>query len=118
MTKTHILLVDDDIQLAEIFKMSLEIHGYELSTAHDGHAALEKVSASLPDVIILDVMLPGINGHDVCRTLKSNIKTKHIPIILYSSLETNVQIEVGADAYMHKPVEVKDLNNKIEELLN
>ncbi|MBL7151281.1 MAG: response regulator [Candidatus Omnitrophica bacterium] len=119
--KKRILLVDDEAQLVEMVKMRLEASGYEVLSAFDGQEALDKARKEKPDLIILDLMLPKIDGYKVCRMLKFDEKYKNIPIILFSARaqETDVKLgkEVGADAYITKPFDPPSLLEKIKELL-
>ena len=116
-----ILVVDDETQLVEMLKMRLKTNGYEILTAYDGREALEKARNQKPDLIILDLMLPKIDGYKVCRMLKFDEKYKSIPIILFTARVQDVDKEmgsqVGADAYIVKPFEPQVLLCKIKELL-
>jgi DNA-binding response OmpR family regulator len=116
-----ILLVDDEVQLVEVVKMRLESNGYDILTAYDGKDAFDKARTQKPDLIILDLMLPKMDGYKVCRMLKFDEKFKSIPIILFTARaqETDVALgkEVGADAYVTKPFEPEILLSKIKELL-
>lgn len=116
-----ILVVDDEIQIVDVIKARLEANSYLVLTAHDGQEALEKARLEKPDLIILDLMLPKMDGYKVCRMLKFDEKYKKIPIILFTARvnENNKKMgkEVGADAYITKPFDSKDLLAKIKELL-
>ena len=121
MAAKRILLVDDETQLVEMVKIRLEASDYEVLCAYDGQEALDKARKEKPDLIILDLMLPKIDGYKVCRMLKFDEKYKNIPIILFSARaqETDVKLgkEVGADAYISKPFDPPSLLGKIKELL-
>jgi DNA-binding response OmpR family regulator len=121
MEKKRILIVDDEVELSEMVKMRLETVGYEIISAFDGQEALDRARQDKPDLIILDLMLPKIDGYKVCRMLKFDEKYKKIPIILFSARaqeeDKKVGMQVGADAYITKPFEPKALLAKIEELL-
>lgn len=121
MPKKKILLVDDEMQLAEVVKMRLEANGYDVLTAYDGKDAFDKARTQKPDLIILDLMLPKIDGYKVCRMLKFDDKFKSIPIILFTARAQDSDValgkEVGADAYITKPFEPEILLSKIKELL-
>jgi len=116
-----ILLVDDEKDLVDVVTMRLEANDYEVIVAYDGQEALDKAKNETPDLIILDLMLPKIDGYKVCRMLKFDKKYKKIPIILFSARaqEGDVKMgeDVGADAYITKPFEPQVLLDKIEELL-
>lgn len=121
MAKPKILIVDDERDLVEMIKLRLEAAGYETSEAHDGQEGLAKAHKEKPDLIILDLMLPKIDGYKVCRMLKFDEKYKEIPIIMFSARaqDSDKQMgkEVGADAYVTKPFEPQVLLDKIKELL-
>jgi len=122
MADKKILVVDDEVQLVEMLKMRLEANGYYVITANDGQEGLNKAKSESPDIIILDLMLPKLDGYKVCRLLKFDEKYKEIPIIMFSARgedsakQTGEQ--VGADAYITKPFEPEVLLEKIKELLN
>ena len=120
-TKKRILIVEDQAAIINMLRMRLEANNYEVITAGDGQAGLEKAHKENPDLIILDVMLPKMNGYKVCQLLKTDQKYNTIPIII-SSGRTPQEIrkigqEVGADAYVSKPFEAETLLAKIKELL-
>lgn len=116
-----ILIVDDEPQLVDMIKMRLEASHYVVITSIDGQDGLDKAKKENPDLIILDLMLPKIDGYEICGLLKKDTKYAHIPIIMFTARaqEEDKQLgeEVGADAYITKPFEPKALLNKIEELL-
>lgn len=121
MHKTKILLIEDEEDIAALIKLQAEIAGYKLFLAVDGLNGYEAVEREKPDVIVLDIMLPGQNGLDVCRKLKNNPHTKHIPIIMISakSEETDVVLglELGADDYVAKPFSPRILFSRIKAVL-
>ncbi len=120
--KKKILLVDDEQDMVYAVKMQLEASGFKVLTAQDGQEGLDKARAEKPDLIILDLMLPMIDGYKVCRMLKFDEKYKNIPVIIYTAraqeADEKLGYEVGADAYMTKPFDPKKLLAKINELLN
>ncbi len=121
MGKNKILVVDDEADLVETLKFRLEISGYDVSTALDGQEGLKKARTENPDLVILDLMLPKLDGYRVCRMLKFDEKYKDIPIILFSARVQESDIKMGedqgADAYITKPFDPKALLAKIDELL-
>lgn len=121
MEKKTIFIVDDESQLVEMIQMRLEANGFAVITAYDGQQGLAVARAQLPDLIILDLMLPKMDGYKVCRLLKFDEKYKHIPIILFTARarEQDKQVgdEVGADAYVVKPFEPEVLLSTINQLL-
>jgi CheY-like chemotaxis protein len=119
--KKRILVVEDQAVIVDMLKMRLEANNYEVITAGDGQEGLEKAHKENPSLIILDIMLPKMNGYKVCQLLKADPKYNTIPIII-SSGRTPQEIrkvgkEVGADAYVSKPFEAEVLLSKIKELL-
>ncbi len=116
-----LLLVDDDDELRLALKLRFEAAGFRVLTAADGLEALRKGREDHPQLIILDLMLPQLNGYEVCRLLKFDQKFCHIPIVLVTARSRQEDMEmgrsVGADAYMTKPFHGKDLIAKVEELL-
>ncbi|MFH1847770.1 MAG: response regulator [Candidatus Omnitrophota bacterium] len=121
MAPKKILIVDDEADLVEMVKMRLEVSGYECISAGDGQEGLEMARRENPDLIILDLMLPKMDGYRVCRMLKFDEKYKKIPIIMFSARaqdnDAKMGKEVGADAYVTKPFDPKVLLSKIAELL-
>jgi len=120
-TKKKILVVDDEPDIVEMLKMRLEASGYEVLVATDGNTAYDKARSDAPDLIILDLMLPGMDGYQVCRLLKFDQRYKLIPIIMLTAKGQKEDKEwgdkVGADLYMTKPFEAKELLDKIKELI-
>jgi DNA-binding response OmpR family regulator len=120
MTK-KILVVDDEPHIAQIMKLTLEHSGYEVAVAGDGAEGLKKAKEWEPDLILLDLMLPNIDGYKVCRLLKFDQKYQHIPIILVSAMgeAQNKELgkQVGADLYMSKPFKPDELLDQVENLL-
>jgi len=121
MSQKRILLVEDEVSLSELMKIRLEANGYKVISAFDGQEALDLARKEKPDLIILDLMLPKIDGYKVCRLLKFDSKYEKIPIIMFTARaqESDKKLgeEVGADAYIVKPFEPEILLNKIREFL-
>ena len=118
----RILIVDDEEGIIKLVKMYLEHHRYEVITANDGQVGLSKAKTEKPDLIVLDLMLPKIDGYKVCGLLKRDAGYAKTPVILFTARaqEKDVKLgeEVGADAYITKPFEPEILLAKIKELLN
>ncbi len=116
--KKKILVVDDEASLLKLTLLRLEVSGYEAFGAADGKAGLELARQKIPDLIILDVILPGMYGDEVTKTLKKDVSLKQIPIILISAevetLEARTR-ESGADCYLRKPFETKELLGMVEK---
>ncbi len=117
----RILVVDDEEDLVVMISKALRYKGYEVITANDGQEGLEKAKTQKPDLIVLDLMLPRINGYKVCGLLKKDTRYAKIPIILLTAKANAEDIglgkKVGADAYITKPYERDVLLSKIEELI-
>ena len=121
MDKKRILVVDDETEFVKAVEIELKHADYEVITAYDGQEALERARREMPDLILLDLMLPTLNGYKVCRMLKFDEKYKNIPIILFTARaeesDKKMGMDVGADAYIIKPFEPQVLLDKIKELL-
>jgi two-component system phosphate regulon response regulator PhoB len=121
MAGKYILVVDDEEDLLELVKYNLSKEGYRVTCLMSGKQALLEVREALPDLIVLDVMLPLINGLEICRLLKQDPKTKNIPIIMLTakSAESDVVtgLELGADDYITKPFSLRLLCARIKALL-
>jgi signal transduction histidine kinase len=119
--KNKILIVDDAIDIVELLKKRFQAEGYDTEEAYNGEEALNKVPEYNPDLIVLDVMMPKIDGYEVCQRLKSDEKTKYIPIIMLTAkgeIECKVKgLEIGADDYLPKPFDYKELSARIKSLL-
>lgn len=120
MTK-KILVVDDETELVKAIQIRLEQADYQVIAAYDGQEGLDKVRSEKPDLIVLDLMLPKMDGYKVCRMLKFDEKYKNIPIIMLTARaqesDEKLGYETGADAYLTKPFESTVLLGKIKELL-
>ncbi len=120
MTK-KILIVDDEKDIAQLIAFRLQAHRYKTILAHDGVDGLAKAKEENPDLVILDVMMPRLNGFEVCRLLKFDAKYKNIPVIFLTSKKEDVDKaisqEVGADAYVTKPFESNELIETIGKIL-
>jgi two-component system, OmpR family, phosphate regulon response regulator PhoB len=118
--RMKILIIEDERGLTDVLEYNLKREGYETIVAHDGQEGLRKAQTLLPDLILLDIMLPGLNGFDVCRELRGGDRTRDIPIIIISAKaeETDqiVGFSLGADDYVTKPFHVKVLLQRIKAL--
>ena len=121
MAKGKILVVDDEIYIVHILDFSLGMEGYEVLTALDGEQALEKARAEHPHLILLDIMMPKLDGYETCKLLKADDSTRGIPVILLSAKGRNVDqkigFEVGADDYITKPFSPRKLVERINAIL-
>jgi len=121
MAKEKILVVDDEADILELVGYNLARDGYQVKSALTGEKALAEVANNLPDLILLDLMLPGVDGLDVCRTLKSNSKTSRIPIIMLTAKGEDADVvtglELGADDYITKPFSPRVLLARVRAVL-
>ena len=115
------MAVDDDHVIRGLLEVNLEMEGHEVITAVDGRDALDKVRASHPDLILLDVMMPNVNGWQVAEALKGDPETMHIPIVFLSAraMEADVRkgTDLGVEAYVTKPFDPIDLMDLVNRLL-
>lgn len=115
-----VLIVDDNIKNLDLFKDFVESWGYESVTAQQGKDAISLAERYLPDIILLDVMLPGMSGYEVCRELKENTKTQHIPVVMITVLNDIADrihgYKIGADQFLVKPVDYNELHAILDSL--
>ena len=118
MIKTKILVIDDDVNICELIRLYLEKDGYEVRTVYNGKSGIEAFGEFTPSIVILDIMLPGIDGWQVCRELR---KVSNIPIIMLSAkgetFDKVLGLELGADDYIVKPFEPKELVARVKAVL-
>lgn len=116
-----ILVVDDEPDIVEIIQYNLEKSGFDVIVAADGSAALEKARGETPDLIVLDLMLPGLEGTDVCRVLKQDERTRSIPILMLTAkseeIDRIIGLELGADDYVVKPFSPREIALRIRNIL-
>lgn len=119
--KKRILLIEDEEDIASLIKLHAELSGYKLHVEVDGINGFRAVERERPDLIILDIMLPGQNGFDVCRKIKSHSELRHIPVIILTAkaeeLDVVLGLELGADDYISKPFSPKVLFSRIKAVL-
>jgi len=121
MTKQKILIVEDDPDILELLHFNLEKAGYQTLRAEDGEKALSLAQKHTPDLVLLDLLLPGLNGLEVCRRMKRDSALQHIPIIMVTAkgeeMDRIVGLEVGADDYIVKPFSIREIILRIQKLL-
>jgi len=121
MPRGRVLVVEDEEDILELIRYQLEKDGYQIAAASSGEEALKAARKQLPDLILLDLMLPGLDGLDVCRILKSDPTTAHIPIVMLTARgeETDVVagLELGADDYITKPFSPRVMLARVKAVL-
>ncbi|PIQ89146.1 MAG: two-component system response regulator [Candidatus Omnitrophica bacterium CG11_big_fil_rev_8_21_14_0_20_42_13] len=123
MEKKKILVIDDEVNVTSLVKTRLEFHNYYVVPCYTSKRGLEITIREKPDLILMDVMMPDINGYELCKELKANPKTRTVPVILFSAKESDKHkmhekcMEVGAQDYILKPYEQKELLDKIEKII-
>ena len=122
MSKRRILVVDDDPDIVETVEFFLSNSDYQVFVAKNGKEALAQTKTKRPDLVLLDMMMPEMNGLEACRKLKGNPNTNPIPIIMLTALEKKQDvvdaIDAGANAYIVKPFNLLDLLERIEKIIN
>lgn len=118
MDKTSVLVVDDDPNILKFVSANLGIRGYDVITAEDGETALHVMDRTNPNLVILDLLMPGIDGSDVCREIR---KSSKVPIIILTAIgESSTRTELldlGANDYVTKPFDIRDLLDRVKSVL-
>jgi CheY-like chemotaxis protein len=118
----RVMAVDDDHVIRGLLEVNLEMEGHEVVTAVDGQDALDKIRADAPDLILLDVMMPNVNGWQVAESIKADDATKHIPIVFLSARAMEADIrkgtDLGVESYVTKPFDPIDLMHLVSRLLS
>jgi twitching motility two-component system response regulator PilG len=122
MKKNRILIVEDEESLLELESILLSAKGYSVIGVRDGESALEEINSHKPDLVVLDVMLPLLDGFEVCRRIKENPETRSIRVVMLTARKNSQDhargVEAGADAYITKPFKSAQVITTIESLLN
>ena len=117
----HILVVDDEKDIVDLIAYNLEKEGFSISRAHDGETALKMIWSDKPDLVILDLMLPGVQGLDICKLVRKKPETADLPIIMLTAKSDEIDrvlgLEFGADDYITKPFSVRELVARIRAVL-
>ena len=121
MDRKRILVVDDEIYIVHILEFSLTMEGYSILTASNGEEALRVIDSERPDLVVLDIMMPKLDGYEVCRRLRQDEQFQELPVILLSAkgrpIDREAGLQAGADDYITKPFSPRKLLEKIRELL-
>lgn len=121
MSKARLLIVEDDYDISNMLHIYFSGQNYEVDVAPRGSAALEKTRSNLPHLIVLDIMLPDIDGFEVCRILRTNIRTSHVPIIFLTQKDERSDklagLELGADDYITKPFDIEELKLRVQRAI-
>ena len=122
MSEGRILVVEDDFDISNMLRIYFQSQGYEVSVAPRGGDALEMCRQQLPHVVVLDIMLPDIDGYEVCTQLRGNLRTSHIPIIFLTQKDERSDkihgLELGADDYITKPFDVEELKLRVKNAMS
>ncbi len=118
MGKGRILVVEDDVDISKMLRIYFDSQGYEVLVANRGGDALETCRRKLPNVVVLDIQLPDIDGYEICRSLRSNTRTSYVPIIFLTQKDERSDkiagLELGADDYITKPFDIEELKLRVE----
>jgi diguanylate cyclase (GGDEF)-like protein len=118
MGNARLLVVEDDVDIANMLKIYFTSLQYDVDVANRGRDALDKTKQVLPHLIVLDIMLPDIDGYEVCRTLRTSIRTSHIPVIFLTQKDERSDklqgLELGADDYITKPFDIEELKLRVQ----
>ena len=117
MSKSRLLIVEDDLDITRMLTTYFSGQDFDVEVANRGAEALEKTRGSLPDLIVLDIVLPDINGYEVCRSLRKSTRTSHIPVIFLTQKDERGDrlqgLELGADDYITKPFDIEELKLRV-----
>ena len=115
-----ILIVDDEPNIVISLEFLMKKEGFEVAVANDGEEALAKAASFAPDLMLLDVMMPEMDGYEVMRLLKADERTSHVPVVLLTALDDpeSTARELGADGYLPKPFDLTDLSAVVNEYLS
>lgn len=121
MSKHRLLIVEDDFDISNMLRIYFAGQGYDVDVAQRGAVALEKTRQNLPHLIVLDIMLPDIDGYEVCRQLRTNTRTSHIPVIFLTQKDERSDrlqgLELGADDYITKPFDIEELKLRVQNAI-
>jgi len=118
---SRVLIVDDTPANVKLLEDLLAFHGYEIEAASDGEAALAMIRENTPDLVLLDVVMPGLSGYDVCRAIRADARLAMLPVVMVTALEDREErvkgIEAGADDFLSKPINPPELLARVKSIL-
>ena len=121
MSEGRLMIVEDDVDISNMLRIYFQSQDYDVSVAQRGEDALEMCRQQLPHIIVLDIMLPDMDGYDVCRNLRGNLRTSHIPIIFLTQKDERSDkihgLELGADDYITKPFDLEELKLRVKNAM-
>jgi len=121
-TKARILIVDDEASYVQLLRFILERNGYEVAEAHDGEEALRMIMPFAPDVVLLDVIMPTMDGFEACQRIKNDPATAHIPVLMVTSLSDRDDrlkgIAAGANDFLNKPVDAEEVSLRVSNMVH
>lgn len=121
MSKGRILVVEDDFDISNLLRIYFDSQGYEVTVAPNGTEALDACRRNLPNIVVLDIQLPDIDGYEVCRRLRGNLRTSHIPILFLTQRDERSDkiagLELGADDYITKPFDIDELKLRVQNAI-
>lgn len=120
---SKIMIVDDEVEITKLMGKILTKEGYDVTIVNNGAEALEKINESIPDLILLDIMMPTMDGFEVCNAIKTNEKTRDLPVLMLTNMWENKKIkdkitECGADGYLEKVARIQKILDTMEMYLN
>ena len=119
--KKKILIIEDETEFAQLIKSRLEVNRFQVLTAEDGRTGLQEIIFQKPDLVILDIMMPGMGGYELCQRIKGSEELAHVPIVLLTArrgdLDKQMGMECGADSYVPKPHCAELLLGEVNRLL-
>ncbi len=122
MSEGRLMIVEDDVDISNMLRIYFQSQGYDVAVAPRGEDALEMCRQQLPHIIVLDIMLPDMDGYDVCRNLRGNLRTSHIPIIFLTQKDERSDkikgLELGADDYITKPFDLEELKLRVKNSMS
>lgn len=122
MSEGRMLIVEDDPDISNMLRIYFQSHGYDVAVAQRGEDALDACRRQLPHIIVLDIMLPDMDGYDVCRNLRSSLRTSHVPIIFLTQKDERSDkihgLELGADDYITKPFDLEELKLRVKSAIS